>query len=130
MGRALGGIVAGFLLWTVLWLGFASLMQAGFPDIIHPEQPLTHTGVLLGYVGYSVLISILAGFVCAAIRRESPMKTVWVFAFIQLLVGIGFETSYWDMTPVWYHLVFLALLVPATVWGGRLKAGRAAAAAA
>jgi hypothetical protein len=52
------------------------------------------------------------------------MRTVWVFAVIQLVVGIGFEVSYWAMTPVWYHLVFLALLVPATVWGGALKAER------
>jgi hypothetical protein len=51
------------------------------------------------------------------------MKTVWVFAFIQLAVGSAFEASYWDMTPVWYHLVFLALLVPTTVLGGRLRAG-------
>ena len=58
------------------------------------------------------------------------MKTVWVFAMIQLVVGIGFEVSYWEMTPVWYHLVFLALIVPATVWGGILKAGGAEAAVA
>jgi hypothetical protein len=34
------------------------------------------------------------------------------------------------MTPVWYHVVFLALLVPATVLGGRLFAHRAAHAGA
>ena len=55
------------------------------------------------------------------------MKTVWVFAGIQLVTGISFEVSYWGMTPVWYHIVFLALIVPATVWGGTLKAGRSEA---
>jgi hypothetical protein len=121
MGRSIAGIVVGFLLWTALWLGFTSGMQAAFPGVIQAEQPLTHTGALLAYIVYSVLISALAGFACAAVRKESPMRTVWVFALIQLLVGIGFEASYWSMTPVWYHLVFLVLIVPATVWGGSLK---------
>lgn len=124
MGRAIGGVAAAFLLWTALWLGFTQAMSAIFPDIVDPQQPLTHTGVLVGYVVYSVLISALAGYVCAAVRGSDPMRTVWVFAVIQLLVGIGFEASYWDMTPVWYHLVFLALIVPVTVWGGRLRAHR------
>lgn len=128
MGRAIGAVITAFLLWTVLWLGFTSGAQAVFPDIVDPEQPLTHTGALVGYIAYSVVISALAGYTCAAIRKEDPMKTVWVFAIIQLLVGIGFEISYWSMTPVWYHLAFLALVVPATVWGGVLKTGRAAAA--
>ena len=129
MGRAIGGVVAGFLLWTALWLGFNAAMQAALPEIVDPEQPLTHTGTLLGYLAYSAVISVIAGFVCAAVRGPSPMRTVWVFAVIQLVVGIGFEVSYWALTPVWYHLAFLALLVPATVWGGALKAERMPAAA-
>ena len=127
MGRAIGGVVGAFVLWTVLWLGFNAGVQAALPEILDPEQPVTHTGVLLGLVAYSVVISIVAGFVCAAIRKASPLKTVGVFAVIQLVTGIVFEVSYWEMTPVWYHLVFLALIVPATVWGGILKVGRAEA---
>ena len=129
MGRAISGVVVAFLLWTALWLGFGAVAQATFPEIIDPEQPLTHTGALLTFIAYSAIISIGAGFVCAAIRKDSPMRTVWVFAIIQQATGIGFEVSYWELTPVWYHLVFLALLVPATVWGGMLRVGRAGAVA-
>jgi hypothetical protein len=121
MGRAIGGVVAAFALWTVLWLGFTQVMAGVFPDVVDPELPLTHTAVLLAYVVYSILISTLAGYVCAAIRGADPMRTVWTFAIIQLVVGIGFEASYWGMTPLWYHVVFLALIVPATVWGGVLR---------
>lgn len=130
MGRAIAAIVAAFLLWTVLWMGFTSGLQAAFPDVIRADEPLRHTGALFGYLGYSALISALAGYVCAAVRRESPMRTVWIFALIQLATGIGFEVSYWNMTPAWYHVAFLALIVPATVWGGSLKAGRTARAGA
>lgn len=121
MGRAVAAVVVAFVAWTVLWLGFNAVAQAAFPEIIDPEQPLTHAGVLLGYAAYSALISVLAGYLCAVVRGAAPMRTVWVFALIQLAVGMGFELSYWGMTPLWYHLVFLALIVPATVWGGTLR---------
>jgi hypothetical protein len=124
MGRAILAVVAAEALWTVLWLGFGAVVQGAFPDVVDPARPLTHTGALLAYVAFSVVISVAAGWVCAAVRGPDPMRTVWVFAFIQLAIGIGFEVSYWGMMPVWYHLVFLALLVPATVAGGRLR-GRA-----
>jgi hypothetical protein len=42
---------------------------------------------------------------------------------VLLLMGIGFEVSAWQLTPVWYHLVFLVLLVPAVLYGGRLREG-------
>jgi len=123
MGRAIGGVVAGFVVWSILWLAFTSGAQSLFPEVLDPTRPLTHTGALVAYVAASVVISVASGFVCAAARGARPMKSVWTLAGVLLLVGIGTEISYWEMTPVWYHLVFLSLLVPATVWGGSLRAG-------
>ncbi len=121
MGRAVAAVAGAFVLWAALWLGFNAVAARVMPDIINPPEPLAHAGVLVGFVVYAVLISVLAGYVCAAVRKESPMKTVWVFAVIQLAVGIFAEVTYWAMTPVWYHLVFLALIVPATVVGGGMR---------
>ena len=125
MGRAIAAVVAGYALWSVLWIGFGATLQSLFPEVVDPTRPLTNTGVLLAYIGFSVVISIASGWLCAAIRKENAMKAVWILAVLLLATGIGFEASYWSLMPVWYHLVFLALLVPATVWGGSLRAGRA-----
>ena len=84
MGRAIGGVISAFVLWTVLWLGFNQIAAVALPEIIVTGQPLTHTGVLIACIIYSVVISVVAGFVCASVKKESPMKTVWVFALIQL----------------------------------------------
>ncbi len=123
MGRAIAAVVAGYLLWTVLWLGFNAGAQSLFPDTIGASQPITSVGVLLTYLAYTVVISVAAGFVCAAIRTKNPAKAVQVLAGLLLVSGVVAEVSYWDATPVWYHLVFLALLVPSTLFGGRLKGG-------
>ena len=124
MGRSTGAVVAAFVLWTVLWLALSAGVQVALPELVAAGQPVTHTGVLLGYLVGSVAISALSGYVCAAVKAERPMKTVWIFALILLAVGVGVEASAWSLTPVWYHLVFLTLLVPATVWGGGLRTRR------
>ncbi|HEX9886577.1 MAG TPA: hypothetical protein VGA70_08820 [Longimicrobiales bacterium] len=126
MGRAIAAVVVAEVVWSALWLGGSFAAQSALPDLVVAGQPLTHTGLLLGYVAYSAVLSIGAGYVAAWVKGVRPMRTVWVFAFIQLAVGIGVEVSAWTLTPVWYHLMFLALLVPATVFGGRLRAAAAA----
>lgn len=123
MARTIAAIFVAELVWTLLWLGGTQATIAALD--LDPTARLDATGVLVGYVLYSVVVSAIAGYVCAAVKRDDAMRTVWMFAIIQLAIGIGFEVSAWDLTPVWYHLVFLALLVPATVWGGRLRVGRA-----
>lgn len=119
-GRALGSVVAGAAVWALLWVGGTRVIQYLLPDLADPTRPTSHVGLLLGYVAFSVVLSVLAGWVTGTLRGREPMTAVWVLAVIQLGLGIVAEVSYWDLLPVWYHLVFLALLVPATVSGGVL----------
>jgi hypothetical protein len=126
-GRVVLGVVVGMVIWSVLWLGGSSVAQSSLPELIPAGERVEHVGVLLGYLAWSVVLSVLAGYATAAIAGMSAMRAVWVLAVIQLGLGIFFETSAWEITPVWYHVVFLVLLVPATVAGGRLRAGRSTA---
>lgn len=123
-GRIAAGVVAGAVVWAGLWVVGTLAAQSAMPDLLTAGERLEDVGPLLGYIGYSVVLSVLAGFLAALVAgRGVAMKAVWILAFLQLALGIFFETSAWNLTPVWYHLVFLALIVPATVLGGRLKAG-------
>jgi len=72
MGRAIGAVVVAEVLWTALWLGGSVGAQALFS--IDATQPLTNVGLLVGFIAYSVLVSVLAGFVCAVVRKETPMR--------------------------------------------------------
>ena len=132
-GRVVVGVLAGAVVWAVLWVGGTAGAQAAFPELLDPTQRLEHVGALLGFIGYSVVLSILAGYVAATMAgvadRATGMRAAWILAGLQLALGVFFEVSSWDLLPVWYHLVFLALIVPATVYGGRLRATRPAAGA-
>jgi hypothetical protein len=114
-------VLAGAAVWAALWVGGTMGVAAAFPSVLPAGQPVTNAGVLAALVVYSVILSVLAGYVTATVAAKNPMPAVWGLALLQLLLGIGIEASAWSLTPVWYHLVFLALLVPATVYGGRLR---------
>lgn len=118
-GRIVLAVIAGAAAWAVLWIGGTRAGQAAFPAQLTEGQPITHLAALLGLILYSVALSLLAGFVTAKVGRRDAMTAVWILAGLQLALGIIAETSYWSLMPVWYHLVFLALIVPATVAGGR-----------
>lgn len=126
-GRVALAVVAGAVVWAVLWIGGTRAGQAAFPAQLAEGQPITSSAALLALILYSVVLSLLAGFVAAAVARERWSAAVWALALLQLALGIIAETSYWSLMPVWYHVVFLALVVPATVAGGKWRASRAPA---
>lgn len=122
--RKILAILAGMAVWGALWNAGTRGAQSAFPDILRPDQPIEHTGMLVIFIAYSVVLSALAGFVTAWAAGPRPMPAVWSLAILQLGIGIFAEVSYWELMPVWYHLIFLALVVPATVVGGMLRADR------
>lgn len=123
-GRAVLGAIAGVVLWSVLWVGGAAAAQAVLPDLPDAGQRVEAAGPLLGFIVYSVLLSVLAGWTAAAVAGVAgAMRAAWIAAALLLALGLYFEITGWDLAPVWYHVVFLVLLVPATVYGGKLKTG-------
>ena len=127
-GRGTMAVAAGAVVWAVLWNAGTLGAQAALPAL-QPGEPIEHSGILLGFIAFSVVLSLLAGYVTAAVMRSAPWAAVWVLAALQLTLGLIFEISYWSLMPAWYHLVFLALIVPATLQGARWHpAGRSVAA--
>ena len=85
------------------------------------ESPIMST-YLLAFIVASFLFSLAAGYVTALAAKSKPVQHAFALGIVQVLLGIAFEVSYWEMLPVWYHLVFLALLLPGNVLGGVMRA--------
>lgn len=124
VGRQVLAVGVGASLWAFLWLAGTALAQAALPGRVVPDRPLNDPAVLFSYLGYSVVLSVLAGFVSARLAPARPLRAVGVLAVLQLGLGIVSELSYWSLLPAWYHLAFLALIVPATLYGGTLGRAR------
>ncbi len=122
MGKIILGIVVGFIVWSVVFVGGEALVKAIAPGMAAPDGAtyVGSAGILLGYLVRSIIASILAGFSAVMVSAENS-KTPLILGTVLLIVGILVQAGAWNMLPVWYHLVFLALLIPMTFVGAKLR---------
>lgn len=124
MLRSIASIVAGAVVWAVLWVGSSAGLATALPHIIQPGVRLENVSVLVLYIVLSVIFSIGAGYVTAMVAKRKEIAHTLALGLLQLALGIYFELSYWELLPVWYHLVFLVLLIPGNVSGGYIRMRR------
>ena len=132
MLRIILGVIAGFIVWSIVWVGMDTLLAtispgwfgknfAEFQNAVNRGEPFTPpVSVSVYLIFQSVLCSLIAGFTAAAIARENRKSTL-ALGFLLLATSVFVEAYHWDYFPVWYHVLFLLLLIPAAVLGGKLK---------
>lgn len=111
-------VVAGFAAWSVLWLGGNPQVLKLFPGALQKDGSLHHTGALLTLLVFAAAVSAVAGYVVTLVSGGANLPLI--LGIILLLVGIMVQRQYWKLMPLWYHLLFLGLLVPATLFGASL----------
>ena len=121
MARGILAVLAGFTVWSIIWLGSTNGLMAAMPGDVQAGQPITSATVLLILLVVSVIASIISGYITAMIATEKIMTYVMAFGVVNLLVGIFFQVQSWNLMPIWYHVIFLALLIPAIMYGGKLR---------
>ncbi len=114
-------VIAGNLAWTALWLGTNSLLAGPFPEIWGPGVRLDDPLVLLLIITYSFVFSVLAGWVTAWVARRGEVKHAVALGVLQLALGLAVTVAAYATAPLWYHLAFLALLIPGNMLGAVLK---------
>lgn len=122
MGKIVLGVIVGFVVWTILWLGSDAIIIAIMPDIAPTAEltNITNMYLIIKLIS-SVIFSIIAGFVAVLLSKEFS-KTTLSLGVLLLLVGILVQVGVWNVIPLWYHLTFLVLLIPITILGGKFKA--------
>ena len=117
MIRAVIAVVVGYVAWSGLWIGGSALFFTEASRMVERGEPFTQTRPLLGALGQSVLCLIVAGAIAGRIARRKARGASGVLGALLLLTGIAVQASVWSLEPLWYHLAFLVLLVPATLVG-------------
>ena len=131
MVRIIIGIIAGFIVWSVLWVGSDAIFSAvstdwgktsaDFRAALENKTPFTlESSVLIILLIKSFIVSIISGFTTALIARENS-KSTFGLGVLLLAFGIFIQSAYWNYMPLWYHIPFLLMLIPMTVLGGKLR---------
>ncbi len=124
MIRSMLSVLAGFVLWPVLSLASNAVLAAAVPGAFREDGSTDSVGMLLLILVLSVVFSVIAGYVTALLAREKTKQHALALGLTLLAVGIFVQIQYWDVMPVWYHLSFLALLVPGVLLGARTQRSR------
>jgi hypothetical protein len=132
MLRIVLGIIAGFVSWGLLWFGGETMLSALWPDgygvhqaafqaaIEHGGEFTADTRLLLVHVVLGTVVSLAAGFVAALIAGESRRAPAGL-GFLLLAFGLLKAVMSWPYVPIWYHVIFTALLLPMTIIGGWMR---------
>ena len=118
------GIIGGYVVWTAVWLGGNGAVKSGMQDRYDAEGFSLDPTVLVLALILSVVCSVLAGWVAARLASK-PRGAAMILGGLLLATGLLVQVGAWSKMPVWYHLIFLVLLYPMTMFGaGRGAAGR------
>jgi hypothetical protein len=119
MIRSILAVIAGSVVWTVLWLGSHAILSNVMPNQLKVSRVESIPALLLLIV-LSMIFSIIAGYITAQLAKRKEMAHTWALGVLQLSMGIAAQLSYFDVLPVWYHITFLLLLIPGNLLGGLL----------
>jgi len=126
------GVIAGFFAWTIAWVGIEQMLSAMWPAWYGAHQlaftaaikngaPFTaDPTILLIHIVCASVVSVMAGLLAAWVARENKRAPV-ILGLLLLAFGVLKAVMSWPYVPIWYHVIFTALLVPMTMVGGKLK---------
>ena len=130
MVRIVLGVIAGFFAWLIVWVGSEKLLSAiwpafgshqqAFEDVLKNGGQFTaDTTMLLTHIVIGSIVSVMAGSLAALIAGENSRAPLIVGC---LLLALGLLKAYmsWPYVPIWYHVIFTAILLPMAIVGGRL----------
>ena len=130
MGRIILGAIVGFIFWSIVWLGSERILSAIWPEWYGAHQAAfeaavnsggaftADTTILLMNIVRGSIISVLSGSLAAAIARENWLTSI-ILSGLLVAFGLFVEFMSWSLIPLWYHVIFTALLIPMTILGGR-----------
>ena len=130
MLRIVLGVISGFIAWLIAWVGSEKILSAIWPEFgVHQrafEEAIKNGGhftadtkMLLTHIVLGSIVSVMAGSLAALIAGENTRAPL-VLGFVLLALGVLKAVMSWPYVPIWYHVIFTAILLPMAILGGRL----------
>jgi hypothetical protein len=129
MLRIILGAIAGFVAWLIVWVasekGLSAVWpafgthQRGFEEAVKNGGEFTaNTTMLFTHIVLGSIASLLAGALGALIagNPQAPL----VVGCLLLALGVAKAVMSWRYVPIWYHVIFTAILLPMAIVGGKL----------
>src|SRR5688500_15283275 len=132
MARIVFGVIAGFFAWALAWFGGEKILSAIWPEgfgahqrafqaaVENGGQFTADTTILFIHIVLASIVSLISGFLTALIAGENKRAPL-ILGLLLVAFGLLKVVLSWPYVPIWYHVIFTALLIPMTILGGKLK---------
>lgn len=133
MARIVLAAIAGFCAWSIVWVGSERVLSAMWPEwygahqlafeaaVANGGQFTADTTILLMNIVRGSMTSVMSGLLAALIAGDNKRAPL-ILGFMLVAFGLLIVVLSWAYVPLWYHVIFTALLIPMAIMGGRLKA--------
>ena len=130
MRRIVLGVIAGFFGWLIVWVGIEKIISAIWPAFgVHQKafeeaiknggQFTADTTMLLTHIVMGSIVSVMAGALAALAAGENSRAPL-IAGCLLLAMGVAKAVMSWRYVPIWYHVIFTAILLPMAIIGGKL----------
>src|SRR4029077_7044476 len=133
MLRIVLGVIAGLFSWLIVWIGSEKILSAIWPEFGTHQRAFeavikngpdasgftANTTMLLTHIILGSIVSVMSGSLAAMIAGENARAPL-VLGFVLLALGLLKAVMSWQYVPLWYHVIFTAILLPLPIMGGKL----------
>lgn len=121
VARSVIAIVVGFLVIGVLAFGTDVIVRGAAPEVFAPDGRVDSVPWLLFMQLYVFVYAVFGCWLAARLAPNRPMRHALILGLLGLAFNIAGSAAQWDKMPAWYHLMALALVMPAAWVGGRIR---------
>ncbi|MGH9947937.1 MAG: hypothetical protein ACRD6X_12155 [Pyrinomonadaceae bacterium] len=105
---------------SAIWPEFGRQQRAFQAAVENGGEFTAATTILLTQIVIGSIVSVLCGFLAALIASENKRAPL-ILGFLLLAMGLLKLSMSWAYVPIWYHVIFTAILFPMAIIGGKLK---------
>ena len=119
--RSLFAVAAGFASTNIISLLADTASLKLVPQAFDARsRPLDPQGLLLVLAG-TALAGVIGGYVTARIATRRHVAHAAALGVVQLILTLVASVLSWGSGPAWFRLATLALVVPAALFGGKIR---------
>ncbi len=123
--RSIAAVVAGFVAVVVLANGSDMILAAAAglqPFAEEQEDGGLPWWVLAVVFVYRPFVTVVGGYLTAWLAPSRPLRHAVVLGVLGVLLSIYGAVSSWGLTPAWFTVALVVLVLPGTALGGWLRA--------
>jgi hypothetical protein len=114
------GVIGGLVAFAIIAIVSGVIVREAWPEYASVAEAMTFTlPMMFTRLAIGAIATLIAGWFTALIAGPSHLARLMLGAVL-LVVFIPEHIMLWNRFPVWYHLTFLASLLPLTYLGGKI----------